>query len=297
MITRRAVVLTLAASPMISARAAEMAPTEIEEWKVPWENSRPRDPYAESASRVWFVGQRGNYIANLNPETSEFSKIDLPEKALPHNVIVDQGIVWYAGNGDAHLGRIDPKTGVVEKIPMPDPAARDPHTLMADGKGGVWFTVQGGNFIGRIDTATRAIRLVKVPTAEARPYGIKIDSTGRVWVVEFGTNKLATVDATTFALSEIEIPRKGARRFGLVRRLRRGLPRPLRSQDQGLRGVVGAGRRRRAAIRHGVRCQRPAVVCRIRFETRALRRVRYRDQASGQPDRYPERRRRAAHAL
>lgn len=216
MLSRRTLALSFAACPMLtvpmqSTRAAEMAPAEIEEWKVPWENSRPRDPFAESASRVWFVGQRGNYIANLNPNTGEFAKIDLPEKALPHNVIVDQGVVWYAGNGDAHIGRIDPKTGIVEKIAMPDPAARDPHTLIADGKGGIWFTVQGGNMIGRLETATRAVRLVKVPTAEARPYGIKLDSHGHVWVVEFGTNKLATVDPVSFAVTEIEIPRKGAR--------------------------------------------------------------------------------------
>jgi virginiamycin B lyase len=208
---RRALVVGTIVLPWTAPRAAEMAPAELEEWKVPWENSRPRDPFA-TTDKVWFVGQRGNYVANLDPTNGKFAKFDLPPKALPHNVVVDgKGVVWYAGNGDAHIGRIDPVTGTVERIDMPDPAARDPHTLTFDRKGQLWFTVQGGNFIGRLDPETRAVKLIAVPTKDARPYGIKIDSQGRPWVVEFGTNKLAVVDPTAMTIAEVTLPRAGAR--------------------------------------------------------------------------------------
>ena len=62
---------------------------EIREWLVPWQNSRPRDPYVDSSGRVWFVGQADHYVANLQPETGEFNRVDLEPGTGPHNLIVD----------------------------------------------------------------------------------------------------------------------------------------------------------------------------------------------------------------
>ena len=49
-----------------------VAPVEITEWTVPWEKTRPRDPFVDASGKVWFVGQAGNYIAWLNPANGEF---------------------------------------------------------------------------------------------------------------------------------------------------------------------------------------------------------------------------------
>lgn len=189
----------------------------ITEWLVPWEESRPRDPYVAPDGRVWFVGQRSDYVAVFDPGTGEFNRFDLPAGAGPHNLIVDStGIVWYAGNRAAHIGRLDPATGEIVQIATPDPPARDPHTLVFGPGGLIWFTVQGGNVVGRLETATGTIRLVEVPTPGARPYGIVVDSDGRPWVALFGTNKLATIDPQTMELEEIDLPREGARPRRLV---------------------------------------------------------------------------------
>ena len=40
---------------------------EFMEWTVPWDDSRPRDPYVAPDGTVWFVGQVGDYVAKLNP--------------------------------------------------------------------------------------------------------------------------------------------------------------------------------------------------------------------------------------
>jgi len=185
---------------------------DIREWPVPWEDSRPRDPYVDGNGQVWFVGQRGNYIAVLNPESGDFRRYELSERALPHNLIVDDdGIVWYAGNGNAHIGRLDPATGEVQEIRMPDEAARDPHTLIFDGNGDIWFTVQGGNFVGKLDTDSHDVRVIAIPSPRSRPYGIVVDDSGRPWLNLFGTNKLATVDPQTFQLREVPLAREGAR--------------------------------------------------------------------------------------
>ncbi len=193
------------------AMAAETV--DIREWKVPYEESRPRDPFAESATSVWFVGQRTGYLANLNVETGDIYKVDLPEGEGPHNLIVgEDGIVWYAGNRTGVIGRFDPATKEIEEIPMPDEAARDPHTLIFDeGEENIWFTVQGGNFMGRLNIESREVDLIPSKTERSRPYGIKMAPDGSVWVDLFGTNKLAHIDPETLELTEIDLPREEAR--------------------------------------------------------------------------------------
>jgi len=191
---------------------------DIREWPVPWPNSFTRDPYVAPDGRVFFCGMNANYVGVLDTVTGQFKRFELPDPANPHNLIVDpKGIVWYAGNRGGHIGRLDPATGQVTTYPMPDPAATDPHTLAWDPAGDIWFTVQGGNFIGKLTVASGAVRLVAVPTANARPYGIIVDPTGRPWIVLFGTNKLATIDPKSFALREIPLPRAGARSRRLAR--------------------------------------------------------------------------------
>ena len=184
----------------------------IEEWDVPWPETRPRDPYVGPDGGIWFVGQRADYAAVLDPETGEFERHDLPEGAGPHNLIVDdRGVVWYAGNRDRHIGRLDPEAGEIVRYEMPDSAARDPHTLLFGEDGEIFFTVQGGNRVGKFDMESGEVRLVDVPTPRARPYGIVRDSEGTVWVAAFGTNKLLRIHPETLALQEIELPRESAR--------------------------------------------------------------------------------------
>jgi len=201
----------VAAATATSVTLAESI--DIREWQVPYENSRPRDPFAQGASSVWFVGQRTGYLAHLDAETSKFTKVDLKDGSGPHNLIVgSDGIVWFAGNRNALIGRYDPATAEIEEIPMPDDAARDPHTLIFDeDEKNIWFTVQGGNMMGRLNIESRKVELMKSRTAKSRPYGIKLAPDGSVWVVLFGSNKLAHIEPETLAFDEIELPRREAR--------------------------------------------------------------------------------------
>jgi virginiamycin B lyase len=204
--------VSLSAVVLLCSAGDSAAQVPIKEWPVPYPDSRPRDPYVDSQNRVWFVGQKGNYLAYLEPSSGNFRRYELEEGALPHNVIVDQqDRVWYAGNGNAHIGKLDPKTGKVTKYPMPNPAARDPHTLIDDGKGNIWFTVQQGNFVGRLAKKTGKVDLIEVATANARPYGIEVDSKGRPWFNEFGNDKIAMIDPGTLKVKEYALPDDGAR--------------------------------------------------------------------------------------
>ncbi len=213
--------LALATTVPFTASAQSQDPT-LQEWQVPWEASRPRDPYLAPDGKVWFVGQRSHYAAYLDPITGKFEKFDLEDGTGPHTLIVDnEGIVWYAGNLAKHIGRLDPATGEIKKFWMPDEAARDPHTLAFNRDGDIWFTVQGGNFVGFFEVESGDVRLVNAPettggrSSSSRPYGIKMDSNDHPWIALFNTNMIATVDPETMAMKTFELP-EGARPRRLV---------------------------------------------------------------------------------
>ncbi len=189
----------------------------IEEWDVPFDETRSRDPYVAPDGTVYFAGQRLHYIGYFNPETEEFGYFDLEDGAGPHTVVVaDDGIVWYAGNRARHIGKIDPASGEITKYMMDDDYARDPHTFAFNNDGNIWFTAQGGNGVGLFDIESGEAHVIPVPTDNARPYGIRMTPDGeRPWIALLGTNKLATVDPATLELTEIELPREETR----VRRL------------------------------------------------------------------------------
>ena len=191
---------------------AELNPADIMEWKVPWEQTRPRDPYVDQQHRVWFVGQTGDYIAVLDPKTGLSEQYPLDPGTGPHNLIVDkQGFVWYASNRAAHIGKLDPVTGHITKYAMPNASAGDPHTLVFGKPNEIWFTVQQGNYVGQLGMDTGNILLTPLHTQNARPYGIVMDNTDSPWFTEFGTNKLGTIDSRTKSVKEISVPRTEAR--------------------------------------------------------------------------------------
>ncbi len=215
MTSRIGLLLIAAALPWADAGLAE--PVDIREWEVPWEDSRPRDPYVAADGRVWFVGQKDDYVASFEPESGDFARYELDRGTGPHNLVVDdEGTVWYAGNRARHIGRLDPASGDITRIEMPDAAAQDPHTLVLDGMGNIWFTVQQGNFIGRLSMEDEAVQLIEVPTPRARPYGIVVNSNGIPWAVEFGSHKLIRINPETMQLEEIALPDEDARPRRLV---------------------------------------------------------------------------------
>ena len=205
--SRRLVTLALAltAAPLAAqapAAAASQMAAKITEWTVPWERSRPRDPYIDTKGQVWFVGQVGNYIARLDPVSGKFTKFEIDSGTHPHNLIVDKnGFVWYAGNRNAMIGKMDPTGKIVARYKMPDGTARDPHTLTFDkNQENIWFSAQQSGYVGRLATKTGKIDLIKIPAANSRPYGIVIDSKGTPWINLFGTPTIASVDPKTLEL-------------------------------------------------------------------------------------------------
>lgn len=189
---------------------------DIKEWTVPWKDSRPRDPYVAPDGAVWFVGQVGNYVAQLDPESGDMKKFDIPG-AGPHTVVVSEdGTPWYAGNKDKHIGQMNPETGKVTLFPMPE-GIKDPHTMDWTSEGQLWFTAQWSNFIAKINTETGKVEKVALPEKNMRPYGLVVGPDDRPWIAFMGTNAIGTVNPHTMALEVIQTPDEDSliRRIGI----------------------------------------------------------------------------------
>ena len=198
--------------------AGAAAPLAVREWTVPWEGTRPRDPYVAPNGLVWFVGQEGNYLATLDPKTGKFERYQIDEGTHPHNLVVaPDGMVWYTGNRNGRLVKLDPKTRKLTNYPMPDPDVSDPHTMVLDETGNAWFTAQGAGVVGRLDAKSGEIRLWEMGSG-SRPYGIEVAADGRPWYVLFGTNVIGTIDPATMKERRYELPEGARARRLTVRR-------------------------------------------------------------------------------
>jgi len=213
---RRIIVAMALLAPVAATAQASQAGARTDQtmdmkgWTVPWEKSRPRDPYVDANGKVWFVGQVGGYVANFDPATGAFKRFTLDDGTYPHNLVVEKGMVWFTGNTNSRIVKLDPATGKLTTFMMPDPAVKDPHTMIFDSHGDAYFTAQNSGYVGKLTTATGKIRLWKLAPG-SRPYGLVIDSKGRPWFDEFGTNKIGTIDPKTLELREITLPNEKSR--------------------------------------------------------------------------------------
>jgi len=185
---------------------------DIREWLVPWEQSEPAHPFVDTSGRVWFVGQRPDYIANFSPETGEFNRYDLRKGTAPKALAVDANrIIWFTSSKRRHIGSLNPSTGRVDEFEMSDKKAKDPTSITLDQSGNVWFTVEQSNFVGRLNVATGKVDLIPIPNKNARPHGIVINSNGEPWAAAAGRNILLRVNRSDMSISEIETPNPESR--------------------------------------------------------------------------------------
>src|SRR5262249_26577961 len=209
--------LGLAAAAVLvrAAAPADTVDVKIDEWLTPSKPPYPHDPAVAPERSVWYTGQRANVVGRFDPKTEQFKEYALPTpNSGPHGLQPDNaGNIWYTGNSAALIGKIDPKTGQITEYKMPDAKARDPHTIVFLRDGTLLFTVQAGNFVGHLDpkTANGNIRLVSPPTANARPYGIKLDSKEVAFFDEFNAPNIGSIDPKTMKITEYPLPDKAAR--------------------------------------------------------------------------------------
>jgi virginiamycin B lyase len=209
-------VAALLALPLATAALVPPVDVKIDEWTVPWEKSRPSDPFVDGNGQVWFVGQAANYIARLDPLSGKFARFEVDSGTSPHNLVVTaDGTVWFAGSGNGIIGELDPATGRVTRHRVGQVGAMDPNTMVLDRRGQLWFTAQESNRVGRLDTKTGEFRIVRVGREGAKPYGIVVDGKQLPWVALSGMNYLIQYNPATLGGYPFALPNAATR----VRRL------------------------------------------------------------------------------
>jgi virginiamycin B lyase len=182
----------------------------FKEWFAPTLGQRPRDPLMHSDGTIWWAGMFGSLVGMLDPASGEMKEYRLDPTARPHSITEGpDGDVWYSGNSNSTIGRIDRQTGEITVYPLNNPKARDPHTMAFAEDGTLWFTVQNSNMLGRLEPDTGDVWLTDMPTARARPYGIRRDSEGNLWIAYRGAYKIARVNPETREITEFESPNYG----------------------------------------------------------------------------------------
>ena len=198
--------------PPRPGREPKLIPGDVQisfkEWVVPTLGQRSRDPIQLPNGLIYWTGQYASLVGELDPKTGRMREFKLAADVRPHSIVPDAaGQIWYMGNGNGTVGKIDPKTGeTTQVVRMNVPNATDPHTGAFAPDGTLWFTLQGSNMVGRLVPSTGDLKLITLPTAGARPYGIKIDSKGAPWVAYNGSHKIATLDPVTMAVKEFPLP-------------------------------------------------------------------------------------------
>jgi len=202
---------------LLTAGAAitDAVDVKFDQWMTPSTPAYPHDPAVAPDGSIWYTGQRANVVGRFDPATQQFKEFALPTpNSGPHGLQADkEGNIWYTGNAAGLIGKIDPKSGKVTEYKMPNPKARDPHTIAFLQDGRIFFTVQAGNFIGSLDPKAPdgAIKLVESPTANSRPYGVRLDSKGVPYFDLFNSNKIASADPKTLIIREYPLPDPKAR--------------------------------------------------------------------------------------
>jgi virginiamycin B lyase len=181
------------------------------EWVTPTLGQRTRDPVEAPDGAIWWVGQFGNIVGRLDPETGAMQEWVLPPQTLPHSVTLDPaGTPYIMGNGNGTIVKLDPAAPAGEEFtvyPMPDPAARDPHTAEFDADGILWFSLQGSNMVGRFDPETGQVDLEPSPVPQSRPYGVKIAADGTPFVAcNGGGGCLLEVNPDTMEVTPVVLP-------------------------------------------------------------------------------------------
>src|SRR5262249_12076759 len=210
-----AAVFALALAPLAAAPIADTVQVKFEEWMTPSKPAYPHDPAVAPDGSIWYTAQRASTIGRFDPASQQFKEFALPTKdSGPHGLQPDRdGNIWYTGNSAGLIGKVDAKTGKVTEYKMPNPKARDPHTIAFLRDGRLFFTVQAGNFVGTLDpkAPNGNIKLIEAPTANSRPYGVRLDSKGVPYFDLFNSNKIGTVDLKTMMIREFDLPNPKAR--------------------------------------------------------------------------------------
>jgi len=214
---QRKSLLLLVATLILGATSTATAQSiDIREWLIPWERSTASHPLVDANGLIWFIGQRGNFIANFEPISGDFNRYDLGNGVGPYGLARDSNRnFWFSTRKGRSLGFLNPGTATVDEFRWPDRKARGARSVVADAEGFIWTSIDSGNFIGRTNAISRETELLSVPQKNAAPHALAISPAGVLWGTAARTNALLRIDRDPLAMTLVIAPNEATRPRGL----------------------------------------------------------------------------------
>jgi copper transport protein len=170
----------------------------VEEFRIPGNNSQPLYPLYDNSRNVIWVGDTvidSSRIFEFNINSKKFTEHDINDTSIVTAITLDHNNqLWYADPLMRYLGQYDPNshTNQIYKIPSPNFIPSD---MAIDRSGNLWLTSTNTNSILRFNTQAQNFTTFQLPATNTTALGITIDPSDQIWIAE-GIGKLANIDPT-----------------------------------------------------------------------------------------------------
>jgi virginiamycin B lyase len=190
--------------------APMLAGPTLKSFRIPTDNSQPRDITLGADGNMWFteseinVSQIGRIDASGN-----ITEFVVPTRFSQPSDIVSgpDGALWFtapSGFPDFFIGRVTTDGQFTGFAPACDPeggCSIAPEGITSGPDGNIWFTERIRNAIVKL-TPAGVFTFYTIPTPGANPHGITVGPDGALWFAEFNGNKIGRFDLLLSTITE-----------------------------------------------------------------------------------------------
>ena len=188
-----------------------IAPARARVWAIPHVGNASPVAYGITGSMglIYWAQMGTSSIGELNPQTGEIHRYDLPTPGAPHTADVDsKGNVWFSEMYTSNkIGRFDPRTKkITEWNPSPKYRNASYYGITVDNQDRVWSVGISGHIVVGYDPRTDEWTTYPTPTQPSGPRRITSDSKGFPWFTESLGDALGMLDPETGKITEYRVP-------------------------------------------------------------------------------------------
>ena len=174
----------------------------LKTFRIPTDNSQPRDITLGADGNMWFTESELNVsqIGRVDAKGNITEFVVPTHFSQPSEIISGpDGALWFTEpsgfpNGIGRVTTVGVFTEYGPDLNTCSPCSITPNGIAATSDGNIWFTDFNLNAVGRLDPSTRAFTFYNIPTPNATPAGITLGPDGALWFAELNGNQIGRID-------------------------------------------------------------------------------------------------------